>query len=77
MRFIGNIRERLPIIALGGDDYADALPVSANLGIVGRGIYDALLAHCASKAGAEVIYTWNARHYKRCDHEVTSRLRTP
>jgi predicted nucleic acid-binding protein len=77
MLFIGSIRERLAIIALSGDEYADALEASASLGIVGGGIYDAMLAHCASKAKAETIYTWNGRHYTQCGPQVTRRLRTP
>jgi predicted nucleic acid-binding protein len=40
MLFIGSIRERLSIIALNGDEYADALAASAARGIVGGGIYD-------------------------------------
>lgn len=47
--FIGSIRERLSIIALSGDEYADALQASAALGIVGGGIYDAMLAHAPSR----------------------------
>src|SRR5579864_147910 len=43
MLFIGSIRERLSVIALSGDEYADALQTSAALGIVGGGIYDAIL----------------------------------
>ena len=77
MLFIGSIRERLSIVALNGDEYADALAVSATLGIVGGGIYDAMLAHCAIKANAESIYSWNGRHYAQCGPEVTRRLRTP
>ncbi|MCC7157562.1 MAG: PIN domain-containing protein [Bryobacterales bacterium] len=77
MLFIGSIRERLSIIVLTGDEYADALQASAALGIVGGGIYDALLAHCAIKAGAEEVYSWNARHYTLCGPGVTSRLRRP
>src|SRR5207245_72412 len=77
MLFIGNIRERLSIVALSGDEYADALGASAALGIVGGGIYDAMLAHCAIKAQAEDIYSWNGRHYSQCGQEVTRRLRTP
>jgi len=50
MLFLGSIRERLAIIALSADEYADALEASAALGIVGGGIYDAMLAQCASKA---------------------------
>jgi predicted nucleic acid-binding protein len=77
MLFIGSLRERLAIIALTGDEYADALQASSARGIVGGGIYDAMLAHCAVKAQAETIYTWNARHYVLCAPEVTQRLRTP
>lgn len=75
--FIGSICERLSIIALSGDEYEDALQASAALGIVGGGIYDAMLAHCALKAKAEAIYTWNARHYALCGREVIGRVRTP
>jgi len=75
--FIGAIRERLSIVALDGDEYADALEASAALGIVGGGIYDAMLAHCAIKARAEAIYTWNIRHYSQCGAKIVGRLRTP
>src|SRR4030081_2716579 len=50
MLFIGNIRKRLSIIALDGDEYADALERSAALGIVAGGIYNLMVAHCAIKA---------------------------
>src|SRR5215469_15392482 len=63
MLFISSLRERLSIIALSGDEYADALEAASALGIVGGGIYDAMLAHCAIKARAEAIFSWNARHY--------------
>jgi predicted nucleic acid-binding protein len=77
MLFIGNIRDRLSIIALNGDEYADALQASAARGIIGGAIYDAMLAHCALKAKAEAIYTWNTRHYALCGQGVLARLRTP
>jgi predicted nucleic acid-binding protein len=77
MLFIDSIRERLSLITLDGDEYADALGASAALGIVGGGIYDAMLAHCALKAQAETIYSWNGRHYAQCGPEITRRLRTP
>jgi predicted nucleic acid-binding protein len=70
-------RERLSIVALSGDEYADALAASAALGIVGGAIYDAMLAHCAIKSKAEAIYSWNGRHYALCGSEITQRLRTP
>lgn len=77
MLFISNIRERLSIIALSGDEYARALEASAARGIVGGGIYDAMLAHCAIKTQATTIYSWNSRHYAQCGPEVIQRLRTP
>jgi predicted nucleic acid-binding protein len=77
MLFIGNVRERLSIVALDGDEYANALEAAAALGIVGGSIYDAMLAHCATKAKAQTIYSWNGRHYALCGPEVTQRLRTP
>lgn len=77
MLFVGSIRERLSTVALGGDEYADALDAAAAAGIVGGSVYDAMLAHCALKAGAETIYSWNARHYALCGAEVTRRLKTP
>src|ERR1700739_4067305 len=43
MLFIGSVRERLSIISLSGDEYDDALAASAALGVVGGGIYDAML----------------------------------
>jgi predicted nucleic acid-binding protein len=75
--FIRDIRERLSVVSLGGDEYAEALEASAALGIVGGSIYDAMLAHCAIRAGTKTIYSWNAKHYTKCGSAVTQRLRTP
>ena len=77
MLFVGSVRDRLSIVALNGDDYADTLQASAASGIVGGAVYDALLAHCAIKAKAQAVYTWNVRHYALCGPEITKRLRTP
>ena len=77
MLFIGNIRERLSIIALNGEEYAHALQASAARGIVGGAIYNAMLASCALKSKALAIYTWNTGHYNLCGQEIVARLRTP
>jgi predicted nucleic acid-binding protein len=77
MLFIGSICERLTIVALTGDEYAHALQASSALGIVGGGIYDAMLAHCALKARAKTIYTWNSRHYAMYGQKVVSILGVP
>lgn len=75
--FIGDIRQRLTIVALTADEYADAVAESALAGIVGGAIYNAMLAQCALKAQTEAIYTWNERHYRQCGEAVIRRLRTP
>lgn len=62
--FIDSIRERLSAAALDGEECADALKSAATRGVVGGGIYDAMIAHCALKAKADVIYSWNIRHYQ-------------
>ena len=77
MLFIGDIHERLTIVSLHGDEWMQALQTSAKLGIVGGSVYHAMLAHCAIKARAETIYSWDTRHYAQCGPEVTQRLRTP
>ena len=75
--FLGSIRERLSIITLTDQEYFKVLEASAALGVTGGGIYDALLGHCALKSRAEVIYTWNLRHFERLGPEIAGRVSTP
>ncbi|MGA8222011.1 MAG: PIN domain-containing protein [Candidatus Acidiferrales bacterium] len=75
--YLENVRERLTIITLTGDEYYAVVKEGAAGYIVGGMIYDAILARCALKAGAEVIYTWNMKHFQRLGTEVAKRLRTP
>jgi predicted nucleic acid-binding protein len=77
MLFLENIRERLALIALDAEEYWRAIMHSAESGVVGGTIYDALLAHCALKARAETILTWNIDHFRRVGPEVSKRVRTP
>jgi predicted nucleic acid-binding protein len=73
---IGEILERLSIVTLTTDEYVSAIQDAARDGITGATIYDALLARCAIKAQADVIYTWNLKHYRQFP-EIRSRVRTP
>ena len=75
--FLEAIEEHLTLIALDGREYYSAIREAAASGIVGGMLYDALLARCARKAGAEVIYTWNAQHFRRLGPEVAMRIKTP
>jgi predicted nucleic acid-binding protein len=75
--FLEAIEEHLTVIALDSREYYSAIREAAASGIVGGMLYDALLARCARKAGAEVIYTWNVQHFRRLGPEVASRTMTP
>jgi len=75
--FLGNLRERLSIVALDAEEYYGAMEECAAAGVVGGNIYDALLARCALKARADTIYTWNVKHFQQLGPEVARRIRTP
>ncbi|MGH7917088.1 MAG: PIN domain-containing protein, partial [Candidatus Binataceae bacterium] len=77
MLFLEDIRERLDLIALTGAEYYTAIKEAAGSGVTGGTIYDALIARCALKAGAEVVYTWNTRHFELFGPAIAKRLRTP
>lgn len=77
MLFIGDVRERLTIVSLDDQEYFKALEASSALGIAGGGIYDALLAHCAIKAKAQAIYTWNTKDFTRFGPDIARRVTAP
>jgi len=68
---------RLAIIALESREYLAALRTLAAIGITGGTIYDGLIAACALKAKADVIYTWNTGHFMMLGDEVARKVRTP
>ena len=75
--FLGDIRERLTIIALDGQEYLQMAEASAGRGLSGGAVYDAILGQCALKARAEAIYTWNAKDFLRLSPAIASRVKTP
>jgi predicted nucleic acid-binding protein len=75
--FIDEVRDRLAIVALTPEEYYSTISDAAAEGIVGGTIYDALLCRCAVKAEAELIYTWNVRHFQQFSEDIAKRLRTP
>jgi predicted nucleic acid-binding protein len=77
MLFLGDIRERLTIISLDDEQYFHAIDEAAAAGVAGGAIYDSLLRHCALKAKAKTIYTWNAKPYQPAGFAVNRRVRTP
>lgn len=77
MLFIGNIRERLTLVALSAEEYAKTLQIFAELGVAGGAIYDAHLAACALKARAATLYTWNVAHFAQLGPKIAPLLQTP
>lgn len=72
-----NVRERLTIITLNTEEYFVAIHAAASAGVAGGTIYDAILARCALKAQAQIIYSWNTRHFRQLGGDVALRLATP
>jgi predicted nucleic acid-binding protein len=77
MLVLENLAQHLTLVSLAPEEYWAVIATSAEAGIVGGTIYDALLAKCALKAKADIIYTWDLGHFRQFGHEVASRLRTP
>lgn len=75
--FLQDLTSRLSAITLTAPEYLHAMENAARNHVAGGAIYDALLAQCALKGGADVIYTWNVRHFQLLGAEVKDRLRTP
>ena len=71
------IESRFTIVALETREYLAAIRRFAAIGITGGTIYDGLIAACASKAKADVLYTWNVGHFMLLGDEVARKVRTP
>jgi predicted nucleic acid-binding protein len=74
---LDNICEHLATVVLDEKEYRSALAGAAAEGVLGGTVYDALIACCALKAQATIIYTWNVDDFRRCGPEVAGRVRTP
>jgi predicted nucleic acid-binding protein len=68
---------RLTIVALEASEYSAAIRRLAAIGITGGTIYDALIAACALRAKADVLYTWNLGQFQLLGDEVARLARTP
>lgn len=75
--FLGDVRERLALVALDEYEYVEVLQEAAAAGISGGAVYDAIIARCSSKAKSKAVYTWNVKHFNRLGDRVASRVRQP
>ncbi len=71
------MRERFTVVRLDDQEYFKALEVSSALGIAGGAIYHTVLAHCALKAKAQAIYTWNTKDFTQLGSIIANRVKTP
>jgi len=62
---------------LSEQEYVSALELASSGTIVGAAAYDALIAHCALKAGADTLLTWNVRDFTRLGSAVAQLVKTP
>ena len=69
--------KRLTPIALSPDEYLGAMRRTADLGLSGGVIYDALHLACARKVDAQHIYTWNQKHFRLVAPDLADRIATP
>ena len=75
--FIESLQKRLTLISLDSAEYLDMLSEISAKQLIGGIVYDALVAACARKAKASVLYTWNLRDFERLKFDNGPDIRTP
>ncbi len=64
-------------IPLTPEDYDTAIDRMVSLKLTGGGIFDALIAQAALKAGADVLLTLNPKHFVRLGNEINAIMQIP
>ncbi|HTT02010.1 MAG TPA: PIN domain-containing protein [Steroidobacteraceae bacterium] len=75
--FLRELEKRLTLLHLEATEYFDVLETAGSAAIIGGATYDAIIATCASKAKAQVLYTWNVKHFERLGASLGLRVRQP
>ena len=75
--FVQEVRDRCTIVTLNEVEYYRTIALAAEQGFSSGRIYDALLLGCAVKVKAEVVFTWNLRHFRTIAPHLADRIRTP
>lgn len=76
-KIVQQVRERLTLVTLSEEEYVSAVEMASAKAIVGSAVYDMFIAHCALKAGAETLLTWNVRDFSRFGSAIASLVKTP
>lgn len=77
MLFLNDLRERLTLVSLTGAEYLATVASAARADLPGGKVYDALILACGGKAGAEVVYTLNAKDLERIAPDLAGRIQSP
>ena len=75
--FLRDVQARLTIITLDAEDYFSTVTAAAKANVSGGTIYDTLIARCALKADADVLYTWNVSDFLRLGPDIATIVRSP
>jgi predicted nucleic acid-binding protein len=75
--FVQDARDRFTIVTLTEAEYYDTIERTATRRLASGRVNDALLLRCASKVKAEVVYTWNLKHFRIIRPDMAERMRTP
>jgi predicted nucleic acid-binding protein len=75
--FVEEVHNRLTLVSLSVEEYFAAIQSTASQGFTGGRVYDSLLLACAAKCKAQVIFTWNLRHYQSLAPGLAPRIQTP
>jgi predicted nucleic acid-binding protein len=75
--FVKEVRDRCTVVSLDEDEYYGTIAQTAERGFSSGRIYDALILRCAAKVKAEVVFTWNLKHFRTIDPRQADRIRTP
>jgi predicted nucleic acid-binding protein len=75
--FVQEVRDRCTIVTLDEDEYYGTIAQAADRGFSSGRVYDALILRCAAKVKAEVVFTWNLKHFRTIDPGQADRIHTP
>jgi len=64
-------------IPLTADDYQQAIACMVGLNLLGGGIFDALIAQAALKAGVDILLTLNPNHFTRLGQDLAKQVQVP
>ena len=74
---LGGIPERLTLAALEQQEYFQMAEADAAAGLASGPVYDAPLGHCALKAKAKLIDTWNTKDFPHLSPAIAGRVKNP